>query len=89
MKAEDVLNEAARLVSGDRAKSHGPKLENHRNICTLWSAYLGAQLTSEITPHQCAVMMALLKIARTKAGEPNEDDLIDASAYCGIAEEIR
>lgn len=89
MNSKEVLEEASRLVTGDREKSHGPKLENHTNICTLWSAYLGKQLTSEITPHQAAVMMALLKIARTKAGEPNSDDLVDAAAYCAIAEEVR
>jgi hypothetical protein len=84
MEAKKLLAEAARLVSTDRAKTHGPKLENHLNISSLWSAYLGV----EIKPAQAAMMMALLKIARTKAGEKNNDDYVDAAAYISIASEI-
>ena len=33
-------------------------------------------------------MMALLKIARTQAGEDNDDNYIDACGYMGIAGEL-
>lgn len=85
MRASDVLHTAAALISGDRAKTHGPALENHMNIAGLWSSYLG----SEINPFQAAIMMALLKIARTKTGEDNDDDLVDAAAYLALAAQIR
>ena len=35
------------------------------------------------------LMMSLLKIARTKTGSPNKDDLIDGAAYLAIAGELR
>lgn len=84
MKASEMLNRAAELVSGDREATHGPKLENHKNIASLWSAYLGVG----IGPKQVALMMALLKVARTKLGNENIDDYIDLGGYAGVAGEI-
>lgn len=85
MKASDALQTAKSLITGDRARTHGPALENHMNIAALWSAYLG----HEISPFQACIMMAQLKIARTKTGEDNDDDLIDAIAYLALAAQIR
>jgi hypothetical protein len=36
-----------------------------------------------------AIMMCLLKIARTKLGEPTNDTYIDMAAYGAIAGEIK
>tara|TARA_R110002096_G_scaffold36009_1_gene100925 strand:+ start:593 stop:799 length:207 start_codon:yes stop_codon:yes gene_type:complete len=41
-----------------------------------------------IGPHDVAVMMCLLKIARLKQGSRTEDTYLDASAYMAIAREI-
>jgi len=43
---------------------------------------------SLIDAHDVAIMMALLKIARTKLGKRTSDTYIDASAYMAIAGEI-
>jgi hypothetical protein len=51
----------------------------------LWSAYLD----KEITAHDAAVMMALLKVARTKFGQPTADTYVDAAAYMAIAGECK
>ena len=90
MDCSEILNEACRLVSGDRAKTHGDKKTNHDNIGALWNAYLTRLLKTEIelTADQVAVMVALLKIARTLAGSHNLDDYVDGSAYIAIAGEI-
>lgn len=84
MKAEDICKKAAELVGGDRAVTHGDKIENHWNIAALWSAYLGV----EISARQVALMLALLKIARTKTGAHNPDDYVDLCGYGSIAGEI-
>lgn len=84
VKAHEILETAAKLVSGDRAAQHGDKVENHQNIAALWGAFLGVQITAE----QAALMLALLKIARTKTGDHNPDDFIDIAGYAGIAGEI-
>tara|TARA_R110000823_G_scaffold242581_1_gene367027 strand:- start:145 stop:462 length:318 start_codon:yes stop_codon:yes gene_type:complete len=87
MKAEDTLNKAASLVGGDRANTHGDKEANHSNIANLWAAYLrNKPLDDEcLTPHDVAMMMVLLKVARTQAGSHNPDDYVDMAGYAGIA----
>lgn len=83
-KAVDICGHAANLVGGDRAKQNGDKRENHNNIAMLWGAYTGYPLTA----HQVAVMMILLKVARTKSGSLNRDDYVDIAGYAGVAGEI-
>ena len=77
MKTEQALQLAKELIAGPRAKTYGDKIRNHCNIAKLWTAYLD----KEITAHDAAVMMALLKVARTKFGDPTEDTYDDALAY--------
>ena len=84
MKNSDILNIASQLVNNDRNDQHGDMTTNHINIAKLWSSYKGV----EFTAHEVAVMMALLKIARTKIGKVNPDDYVDACGYLGIAGEI-
>ena len=84
-KTKEFLSEAIRLVGTDREKDYGDKVENHKNIARLWSAYL----ETPIEAHDVAIMMALLKIARTKLGAVSKDTYIDMSAYGAIAGEIK
>jgi hypothetical protein len=54
-------------------------------IASLWSAYL----ETKITAHDVALMMTLLKLARTKAGKTSDDTYIDMAAYSAIAGELK
>ena len=81
----DFLRDAVILVEGDRALEYGDKVINHNNIAKLWSAYLDHPLTG----HEVAVMMCLLKIARTKIGKRTRDTYVDGAAYIAIAGEIQ
>jgi hypothetical protein len=83
-RSSELLKKASELVNGDRQVDYGDKLINHVNIANLWSAYTNFQ----INPHDVAVMMCLLKIARLKQGSRTEDTYLDASAYMAIAREI-
>ena len=85
MKSNQFLNRASVLVQGQREKDYGDKKENHNNIAKLWSAYLGISVTA----HDVALMMVLLKMARTKLGQVSRDTYIDMSAYSAIAGEIK
>lgn len=80
-----ICQQAADITAGDRQTTHGDKVENHRNISALWSAYLGV----EIAPYQAAGMMVLLKLARTQAGAFHVDDYVDMAGYAGCMAEIR
>ena len=85
MKAKEFLSKANVLVEGDRQKDYGDKLHNHSNIAKLWSAYLDI----EITAHDVAILMALLKVARTKLGKVSSDTYVDMASYSAIAGEIK
>ena len=80
MTPDEILKEAASLVSGERAKQHGAYVEMHKRGAELWSAYLG----TEVMPSDVAFCMVLLKVARDERGSPNEDDGVDASAYTAL-----
>ena len=82
---KEFLSEATRLVGKDREEDYGDKVHNHCNIARLWSAYLD----TKIEAHDVAVMMVLLKIARTKLGKISTDTYIDMAAYGAIAGEIK
>ena len=62
-------------------------LANKHNVNLLQN---GARPSGAVVfkPKDVAVMMALLKIARTQAGEDNDDNYIDGCGYIGIAGEL-
>ena len=95
LTAADFCTEAARLVSGDRAATHGDKLINFQNIAELWNGYwrIKCRVNNEplVTPfdaHDVGCMMELFKIARRFSGKFNADDYVDAAGYAGCAGEI-
>ena len=83
MKSRDLLKETIKVITGPRAKDYGDKYINHANISELWSSYLGYK----ISPHDVAICMALVKIARLKHRK-TKDCYIDIAGYAAIAAEI-
>ena len=83
MISENILEQAKELVGGDRQEDYGDKLTNHENIAALWSIFLRKQ----ITPHDVAMCMALVKVARLMHAHKT-DSYIDLAAYAAIAAEI-
>ena len=83
MTCKEILTEAKKLIGGNRHKDYGDKLTNHQNIAALWSIFL----RKEVTPHDAAVCMALVKVARLMH-QHKKDNYIDLAAYASIAGEI-
>ena len=83
MKSRDLLKETIKVITGPRAKDYGDKYNNHVNISELWSSYLD----HKISPHDVAICMALVKIARLKHRR-TKDCYIDIAGYAAIASEI-
>ena len=81
MTRKEILEQAAIIVTQDRNATHGEPENSFAVIADLWSTYLN--LT--IAPHDVAVLMALLKIARLKTNPTNMDNWIDLAGYaaCG------
>lgn len=93
--AADFCAEAARLVGGPRAATHGDKTINFQNIAELWNGYwrikcrvAGEPPVTPFTAHDIGCMMELFKIARRFSGSFNADDYIDAAGYAGCTGEI-
>lgn len=76
MKPEELLEEAIRLVNGDRQASYDHPFDNFTRIGLIWSAILD----KEITPEQVALCMVGVKLAR-EAYAPKEDNIIDGVGY--------
>jgi hypothetical protein len=82
--AREYLERATKIVQGQRQFDYGNKYENHENIAKLWSAYLGY----EVSPHDVAICMLLVKVARLKHRK-TEDCYVDMAGYAAIAGEIQ
>lgn len=83
MNRLDTLKAAAECVCGSREDDYGSPEDNFSVIAALWTAYTG----TDITPKDVAMMMALLKIARAKAGS-KPDTYIDLAGYAACGAEI-
>ena len=83
MISKELLDEAKKLIGGDRQQEYGDKVKNHQNIADLWSVFL----EKKITPHDVAICMALVKVARLM-NQHKKDSYIDMAAYAAIAGEI-
>lgn len=79
--SETILEEAARIVAGDRQKEYGDIRECFIHISELWSAYLGKQISIFDVAH----MMMLLKISRNRH-DIKRDGLVDIAGYARCAE---
>ena len=88
---EDVLQKAKDLVTGDRNDTHGDAFNNHAEIAEFWNIFLDKKLQAmaSITADDVALMMVLLKMARTKLGAVSRDTYVDMAAYGAIAGEIK
>lgn len=81
---ESVLEEAQRLIHGQRNKDYGHPRENIGHTAAMWSAYLGV----EVTPLDVCHMMQQLKQSRMKTTGYHRDSNVDIGGYAGVAERI-
>lgn len=79
-----ILEEANKIVNGARNEAYGKPEDNFNLIADFWSQYLN----KEVTAHDVAIMMILLKIARTKTGKGSLDNYVDIAGYAACAGEI-
>lgn len=84
MNREDLLKKAMSLTTGKRDVDYGSPGANFLRTAKLWSAYTG----HDISPHEVAVMMVLLKISRIRHDETKADNFIDGAGYMAIAAEV-
>jgi hypothetical protein len=80
----EVLREAATLVNGQRNRDYGEPIENFERIAAGWRVLLDAP----VTPHQVALCMAWLKMARLVETPRHEDSYVDLTAYGALAAQL-
>ena len=84
MKRAEILQEAERLISGDRADDYGDAKRNFLDIAALWSSYLD----EDITVVDVANMMMLLKMSRSQTSPDKADTWVDICGYAALAGEM-
>lgn len=74
--------EAAREAVAARGAHYGKPENNFRAVAGLWSTLFGVK----VEPHQVALAMILLKVARANYDPLHADSFVDAAGYaaCGI-----
>jgi hypothetical protein len=80
---ENILQEADRLVNGDRNKDYGHPADDFGRCAKLWSVVLGC----DVSPEQAALCMILVKVSR-QINKPKRDNLVDIAGYAAVIEKI-
>ena len=78
LQHETILEEAQRLITGDRNQTYDHPIENFNRIARIWSVIFGIEVTEE----QVGLAMVGVKIAR-EAYMPKRDNLVDGAGYFG------
>ena len=78
-----LAEQAIDLVYGDRNVAYGHPYDDYSRTAALWSALLG----HEITAHQAALMMVLVKLSR-EMNQHKDDNIVDSHGYLMVASRI-
>ena len=81
---ETVLEEAQRLVHGNRGADYGHPIDDYRRTGRMWGAILGL---GDIDPRLCCLMMATMKVSR-EVHKHKRDNLTDLAGYAECAQMI-
>jgi len=84
MNRSDILKEAERIITKDRAATHGNAEDSFAMIGKMWGAYLGIN----VLPHDVAMLMVLFKAVRFRGNPTNSENALDAVGYSALAGEI-
>lgn len=81
---ETILQEAQRLVHGNRGADYGHPIDDYTRTGRMWGAILGI---GDIDPHLCCLMMAAMKISR-EVNKHKRDNLTDLAGYAECADMV-
>jgi len=82
---ETILEEAQRLIFGDRQDAYGHPIEDFTRTGRMWGAILGIP---DVSPDKVGLCMVALKLSR-ECHRPKRDNLVDGAGYLGTVAMIR
>lgn len=80
----NILLSAHKTINGQRVDIHGQPEDCFNTIAKLWSIWTGKELTA----HDTAIMLNLMKVARMKHGAGSIDSYVDACGYIALAADM-
>lgn len=81
---ESILQEAQRIVNGDRQADYSDPVANFEHIARITSAILNKEVTAE----ECCIVMIAVKHAREQF-KHKRDNLVDLAGYVEILNRIK
>ncbi len=80
--SETILEEAQRLVTGDRGEAYGHPYDDYGRTAAIWTALLADKLLpgAEITPQDAIRCMIAVKLSRD-VNAPKRDNRTDIAGY--------
>ena len=83
----NILEEANKLVHGDRGADYGHPYTDYACTADLWRALINRRygLDVPITPDFACLMMVQVKMSR-EAGKPKRDNRVDGAGYLECAD---
>ena len=82
--SETILEEAQKLVYGERARSYGSAAESYGRIAKMFSTLTG----KEMLPSEAAMFMILVKLDREQYS-PKRDNRVDGAGYFAVLDMIQ
>lgn len=79
----NILQEADKLVNGDRREAYGSPLDDFSRTAKMWSAILGHEVTAE----QVGLCMCAVKISR-QVNAPKLDNMVDLAGYAATVQMV-
>ncbi len=83
--SESVLQEAERLINGDRNESYGHALDDYGRTAALINAAFAHKLKEPFTAEDMMLVMIQVKVSR-QINKHGRDNLTDIAGYAGCIE---
>lgn len=85
-----VLRDAEVAVTQNRNVEYGDAEDNFRNIADLWNAYFLGRffISGRMAPHDVAILMILVKVARLIQTPTSRDSWVDIAGYAACGAQV-
>lgn len=84
-KQESILQQADKIINGERHKKYGDVIQTFKEIAEIWSI----QLNTQVKPIDVAACMISMKLIRAKHSPNYQDNWLDIAGYSGLADKLR